>query len=62
MAARGSELKPIKHSSVSALLFDTQRSLPPKSHHGSHNSDRMGDTKIKARETYIPFLVEVRWK
>lgn len=62
MAARGSEPKPIKHLNVTALLFYTKRSLPPKSHHGSHNSDRKGDTEIKARETYIPFLVKVRWK
>lgn len=62
MATVGSEPKPIKHSNVSTLLFYTEKSLPPKSHHGSHNSDRMGATEIKARETYIPFLVKVRWK
>lgn len=62
MATMGSEPKPIKHANVSTLLFYTKRSLPPKSHHGSHNYDRMGDTEIKARETYIPFLVKVRWK
>lgn len=43
-------------------LHQTSPTSHPKPHQGSHNSDSVCSTEIKAINTYAPLLFKVRWK